>query len=271
MSPVPDERYEEYVKEQADNEAGYRQLLVQGVLAVLLPTEDLENDCLTTLVGQILSEMILGRGIGGKACEPWMLWEGITKMAEVIQAQLPKSKAQVRIDRSTTIPLEPELLDTTGRRKERSGIRWSIQKTFWLVLQYLFLVFIAARFIIITIATSSALPSRIAPTIKISRSACSEDNLAAPELIDATTPPTSRTPPLKQPIITMKLWSCASSLLDLDTRMPWLSAMISMLQWGALTGPGRVGDTDGMIDKYVETLPHMFFSFRAPQTLHHTA
>ena len=68
--------------EQKENEAAYRQLLVHGVLAVLLPTEDLENSCLTALVGQIFSEMIIGNGIGGKASEPWLLWEGITKTAE---------------------------------------------------------------------------------------------------------------------------------------------------------------------------------------------
>jgi hypothetical protein len=31
--------------------------------------------------------------------------------------------------------------------------------------------------------------------------------------------------------------------------MPWLSATISLLQWGAITGPGEVGNTDGMVDK----------------------
>jgi len=47
----------------------------------------------------------------------------------------------------------------------------------------------------------------------------------------------------------MKIWSCASSLLDLDVRMPWLCATISMLQWGALTGPGELGNIDGRVDK----------------------
>jgi hypothetical protein len=55
--------------------------------------------------------------------------------------------------------------------------------------------------------------------------------------------------PSKRPIIKMKLWSCVSSLFDLDFRMPWLYGTISMLQWGALAGPGKLGNTDGMLDK----------------------
>ena len=237
------------MQQQVENEAAYRQLLVQGVLAVLLPTEDLENDCLTSLVGQIFSEMILGGGVGGKACEPWLLWEGIIKIAEVIQEQLPKSKAQVRVDRSnsdlaSSVPLAISV---------KSGKTWragrSIQKTFWLVLQYVFVAFTAVRFLIITIATSSSLPSRIAPTMKMTGSSYSRDYINPPELTNTTATSKVRTPPLKQPMLKMKIWSSVSSLLDLEVRMPWLYATISMLQWGAVAGPGEMGGMDGMVDK----------------------
>ena len=57
-------------------------------------------------------------------------------------------------------------------------------------------------------------------------------------------------------MLTMKIWTCASNLLDLDIRMPWLKATLSILQWFALQGPGELGYTDGMIDKYVsQSLP----------------
>lgn len=242
LSPVPLDGDPDTIKGQSNNEAAYRQLIVHGVLAVLLPTEDLENDCLTSLVGQIFSEMILGNGIGGKACEPWLLWEGIMKIAEVIQARLPKSKAQVRVDRSNSEITRPNLLDIQASGMKTSGFSKSMQKTFWLVLQYLFMAFAAIRVVAIAIATSSSLPSRIPPTKQ-------PINLTLPN--EDSEPPMNsiRAQPLKRPIVTMKLWSCVSTLLDTDTRMPWLSATLSLLQWGAITGPGRIGDTDGMIDK----------------------
>lgn len=224
-------------------------MLVQGVLAVLLPTEDLENDCLTTLVGQIFSEMILGGGIGGKASEPWLLWEGITKIAEFIQAQLPKSKAQVRVDRSNSDLVNSVPLNISGKTGKSWGAGQSLQKSFWLVLQYVFVAFTAVRFIIISIATSSSLPSRITPTMKITGSDHSKEYNKLQNLTNTETTSTGRTPPLKQPILKMKVWACASTLLDLEARMPWLFATISMLQWGVITGPGELGSTDGMIDK----------------------
>ncbi|KAA8568398.1 hypothetical protein EYC84_007432 [Monilinia fructicola] len=207
LSPVPLDEDPDTIKGQSNNEAAYRQLIVHGLLAVLLPTEDLENDCLTSLIGQIFSEMILGNGIG-----------------EAIQARLPKSKAEVQVDRSN-----PEL----------PGRAYWISKPLCL-----FLAFAAVRIIIIAVATSSSLPSRIPPTRKPTGLSLPNEDSEPPMNL-----PWTRAQPLKRPILNMKLWSCVSTLLDMDTRMPWLSATLSLLQWGTITGPGKIGDTDGMIDK----------------------
>jgi hypothetical protein len=221
---------------------------VEGVLAILLPTEDFENDCLTSLVGQIISEMILGNGIGEKACEPWLIWEGITKIAEVIQAKLPGSKAQERVNKSVenTTQTEPA---SAGAVKNISS-RWSPQKAFWMIIQYGFFAFTTVRFIIVTIGTSSSLPSRLPLNKKMPGTG---------PLVEGVQPPPSnitrssgdQSGPIKNPMLTMKIWACASNLLDLDIRMPWLTATLSMLQWFAVQGPGELGYTDGMIDKYV--------------------
>jgi hypothetical protein len=248
LSPVPDDGGIASLK-QAENESAYRQLLVQAVLAVLLPTEDLQNDCLTTLVGQIFSEMIIGGGIGGKACEPWLLWDGITKIVEVIQDQLPNSKAQVRLERSNSDLTDSVPLVFTGASAKGFRIGRSLQKTFWLILQYGFLAFTAIRFFIITLATASSLPSRVLPTTKSTGLAYTNNHMEALELTDVETTSQNRQTCPKQPILKMKIWSCASCLLDLNMRMPWLSATISLLQWGATAGPGEIGNTDGMVDK----------------------
>lgn len=221
-------------------------MLVQAVLAVILPTEDLESQCLTSLVGQIFSEMILGNGIGGKASEPWMLWDGITKVAQVIKTKLPDTKAQKRVDVTTNtstgdVPVGGKL----------HGIQMSTQKWFWLILQYAFAAFTSIRFIIITIAMSSSLPARTQPYTALKRP--SIDSTYMPETPKSTT--SSSTQAWQhhkgQPIITMKIWSCVANLLDLDLRMPWVGATMNLLQWAALRGPGMVGVTDGPIDKYV--------------------
>lgn len=248
LSPIPGNGLEA-AKLQQENESAYRQLLVQGVLAVLLPTEDLENECLTALVGQIFSDMIIGGSIGGKVSEPWILWDGITKIAEAIKAQLPKSKAQVRVERSNS-----DLMGTTpphlnGENTRVWRIKRSLQKSFWLILQYGFLAFTAVRFFIITFATASSLPSRIRNTTKSNNLALSKDEVETADILNTETTFSGRQTISKQPIMKMKIWSCASNLLDLDSRMPWLSATISLLQWAAITGPGEIGNTDGLVDK----------------------
>ena len=72
--------------DQARNEAMYRQLLVQGALAALLPTEDLENACLRTLVADVIADTILEKSIGGKVSESWFLWSMVSKAVAAHQS-----------------------------------------------------------------------------------------------------------------------------------------------------------------------------------------
>lgn len=241
LSPVPDEKDPLALHQQSENEAAYRQLLVQGVLAVLLPTEDLENDCLTSLVGQIFSEMILGNGIGGKACEPWLIWEGITKAFEIVEASSTSPKARENIDESNSNATDaPADLSDGGKSID---ILRPIQKTLLQLVQYGMILYAAVRFLLVTLISSSSAPSRL-PGVKVT---------AKPLDVDSRSAPISRVqPPTKEPILAMKVWPCLSNLLDLSTRMPWLSSTMSLLQWAALHGPGEVGGSDGLLDRYVK-------------------
>ena len=85
--------------------------------------------------------------------------------------------------------------------------------------------------------------------MKVTGSVPLEDEAEPPRLTNSNTAPKSRVTATKQPILKMKMWSCAAVLLDLSVRMPWLSAAISMVQWAAVAGPGEVGNTDGILDK----------------------
>jgi len=91
LSPVPLETEPDSIIEQERNEEVWRQLLVQGVLAVLLPTEDLENGCLRSLVGEILSELILRAALSDRLSEGWMLWEILTRVLETTRERVTAS------------------------------------------------------------------------------------------------------------------------------------------------------------------------------------
>ncbi|KAF2875544.1 PXA domain-containing protein [Massariosphaeria phaeospora] len=264
LSPVPCDSVPSTIVEQRENESAWRQLLVQGVLVMLLPTEDLENACLRALVAEIFAEMILGNGISGKACEGWLLWEGITRVAEVLQTDSIKEKglqsgdtspdqSLTRLERFGLLgppmdaysePMESSLASRPGLR----SVPMTLSGVFWALVQYAFLACTAMRAAIVAVATSSSLPPRCVPAANGQSPVEPSDQLH----LSATAPSASRRPPAsKRPIVSMKLWSCASNLVELDRRMPWLSGAMSMLQWGALRGPGRVGYTDGALDRFL--------------------
>lgn len=262
LSPVPTDAVPSSVAEQRESESAWRQLLIQGVLAVLLPTEDLENGCLRALVAEIFAEMILGNGISGKACEGWLLWEGITRIAEVLQHPSAKKEESRSNDDSPEQPLSrlecygllaPPVTEqdgsshmVLGSTKHYQNAPMTVNGMFWMIVQYMFLAVTALRAAIGMIATSSSLPLRSSITTGGESAVetghkiipAGSGNWAESQLLTS-----------KRPIVSMKLWSCASQLVELDTRMPWLSGFISMLRWGVLAGPGRLGNMNGILDR----------------------
>jgi len=264
LSPVPSESVPSSVVEQRENESAWRQLLVQGVLAVLLPTEDLENGCLRALVAEIFAEMILGNGISDKACEGWLLWEGITRIAEVLQDR-PKEKECQEEEESNDMQsgqslsrleryglLVPPSEGTEGTEAAQPRLpnakrhEGRFSSLFWAVVQYGFLACGAIRALIVTLARSSSLPPRSVTGASGLSPADADRQSIVPE---AGSSASKRSPTSKRPIVSMRVWSCASQVVELDVRMPWVAGLVSMLRWGAVAGPGRVGDTDGALDR----------------------
>jgi hypothetical protein len=247
------------ILEQRENESAWRQLIVQGVLVVLLPTEDLGNGCLRALVTEIFAEMILGTGISGRACEGWVLWEAITRIAEVLQDRKEESRPKDTTSEQSLDRLERYgllALPADGRTgsatplSKSEGRHWVVSMgwsgLFWTVVQYAFLACTALRAVVMSVATSFSLPPRsgMGPSGQSPVEANRQSKL--PEVED----PAARRPLASiRPILSMSLWSCATQIIELNSRMPWLSGLISMLHWAALAGPGRVGDTDGVLDR----------------------
>lgn len=234
LSPIPDAECPDTISKQAENEVAYRQLLVQGVLAVLLPTEDLDNECLTSLVGEILSEMIIGGVVAKKVSEPWMIWTGLTILSDVL---LRKQK-DARRSRMTR------------RSSDGQGAKHlSIPGLFWSLVHYLFAFTTFVRVCVMTLATSRNLPSR-------GRVWPLSTNESA-RYIDASEKTKLRAHPsaelsseaAKTPVLAFSIWSTISNWLEMDRRMPWLCGNLSLAQWLAIAGPGRVAGFDGVVDR----------------------
>ncbi|XP_044724281.1 PXA domain-containing protein [Hirsutella rhossiliensis] len=188
LSPVPDPGDAVTAAEQRENEAAYRQLLVQAVLAVLLPTEDLENPCLTALVGQIFSELIIAGVLVNKAAQPWLVFEAFTVLSSI-----------------------------------------------WLLVE--------------SLAMSSSLPPRA--TRGTDRERKPGQSPGPPH-------------PAKVPVLDFAAWRCAGNLIEMSSRMPWLGGFLSLLQFGAVHGPGRVAGLDRTLDRL---LSHRIKALLSPARL----
>ena len=206
---------------------------------MLLPTEDLGNACLRTLVADIIGEMILGNGVGGKACEGWLIWEGITKIVENVKAQVgPKATGEeIEVDTRSRLEKfgllterEDEPKPTTAQ--SRSSV---VSEVFWRLLQYGYLAFITVRFVLVGLATASSRAPR-PPTVS---------GTTGPDVPQdcSTTHKTA-----KRPILSYEIFSLIDLILDLSNRMPWLSGALCLAQHHA-TSSARVGATDGILDK----------------------
>lgn len=227
--------------EQPDHEAEYRQLLVQGALAILLPTEDLENACLRTLVADVIAENILGNSIGGKVCEGWFIWNSITKLVEVVKAKLePKATGeQLEVDTRSRLEKFGLLAEKTRDEKySQQRRRTTFSSLFWRVLQYGYMAFLTVRFVILGFAAAYSQPLR---SLSAMKNAASSDSSPIDRKIESHHD--------LRPIVSFRIFRLVSVVLDLSSRMPWLSGCMALLQHHLMFGPLKVGATDGMLDQ----------------------
>ena len=235
LSPVPDPSDANSVAQQRDSEAIYRRLLVNGVLTVLLPTEDLENACLRTLLTDILSDLILGNQVSERVCEGWFVWETTTKLLDM----LSRDKHGREAGAAETKSPRPNRLHRFGLlgNTDSDNDTASSQPSdwIWLFLQYAFYAYVTLRFIVVGLfrkASSSTLNPSLRPP---------------DSFVDKTTTKYAVTG--KRPVLDYRLFGMLSQLLDLSRRMPWLGGLIALFQYLILAGPGKVGDTGSVLDR----------------------
>ncbi|EER26260.1 PXA domain containing protein [Coccidioides posadasii C735 delta SOWgp] len=244
LSPVPSVSNPASVVEQQERESIYRQMLAQGILAVLLPTEDLENVCLRTLVGDILADLLLGEIVGGKVVEGWFIWEVITKLAGELRPGPEEANTEME-DTEMSQPGRVGLLstrtDTDPIGNTSAKTQSSLSLLLWSILQYAYLAYAAIRFVAREL-TQVASPSSFMPV----RGLVPETTSKTPA---TETQSLSSSSTVRLPILKYRIFGMAARLVDVSRRMPWLGGSLALVQHVLLSGPGRLGETDGAIDR----------------------
>ncbi|KAI9882863.1 MAG: hypothetical protein M1823_005392 [Watsoniomyces obsoletus] len=260
LSPVPDPNRPVSVREQGDNEAAYRRLLVRGVLVLLLPSEDWENECVRTLVEEIAAEMILGHMVAGRMSQGRFWREAIIK----------------GFNSRKNGPKHPAIAQNGGQREETSSRatlgKSSARPPVWSTavrnfLRYALIAWSIIRFLLVSMMAYPSLSPR--------RSSLSQPGL--PGSSERTSPAKLAGPQRreKRPMLSMSIWSCISHTLNLPRRMPWLDGFLQLLRHGLLSGLGRVGDTDRPLDRilshqvstYLLTPAHLLAVLRALRSM----
>ncbi|KAK4890657.1 hypothetical protein LTR27_010696 [Elasticomyces elasticus] len=233
LSPLPLD--DPSINAQLKNELAWSQLLVQSIVPLLLPPEDLENPCLNVVVTEIFSEMILRNAIVGKTSQPWLLWEGVTKLIYVLKPRSPtKEEAN---------PLPPSKLEQFGllsneesvdsRSKGRSrSITDTLLWAFLAFMQYSILIWTVGRALLAALLHASDVPQR-------NKGRQRYQNDLNIDAVDCSN--------VARPIVGMRIWSCVGQLTSLGERMPWLTGCLSLSQWLSISTGAC--STDSVIDR----------------------
>lgn len=187
------------------------------MLSILLPTEELQNPCETALVSQILSELIIGNLLINKASQPWLLYESICTVSRVLRER--RTGQTQRVVSGASEPTE-----------DMNESYWSIKRVLFAMLHFGIVIMSGIRLLVETAVWSSKLPSR---------------------LVSITTSKSHDQEPTKIAVLDFKLWTCIGNLVQMSSRMPWLGGFLSLLQYQAVHGPGRIAGLDSRLDRYV--------------------
>jgi len=237
--------------EQLENEATYRQLLVQGALAILLPTEDLENACLRTLIGDVVADLILGQAVANKVCAGWFLHDAIAKAVAVAKAHIEPKKAGKIIQSGNRSRLEKFGLLSSKGADERPHSPKRDQSQFSALLgrimQYGYVAFLFLRFLVISMSQARYLPLRCHQT----NSSPTSPKVSKPLQSSTahTSGPLGHLDASPKPVLTYRIFGAISTLLHLSTRMPWLESSVTFWQHFLTAGAGHLGSTDSLLDK----------------------
>ncbi|OQE47422.1 hypothetical protein PENCOP_c001G08897 [Penicillium coprophilum] len=240
LSPVPDPGDPDTIAEQSENEAVYRRLLANGILAVLLPTEDLENRSLRALVVDVIADLILGNQVSGRACEGWFIWENIGKLA----AQVGRRQTQDETKSASGSPINRlekfGLLSTDDELPDPSA---SFSATWiWSLLQGIYLGYVFLRFIATGLFRVASSPGSSSHGVGASLALPINQKRDEMESTDGTS---------KRPVLDYRMYSMVSQIMGIPSRMPWLSGLLALFQHLILAGPGRVGATNGILDRFL--------------------
>ncbi|RMZ80060.1 hypothetical protein DV737_g3139, partial [Chaetothyriales sp. CBS 132003] len=229
LNPHPALDPDQSPDQQARSAAAYRQLLVDGVLACLLPTEDVQNTSLRMLVTDIVAHLILRQAIDDKFSDPAFLY-GLVSIGvrSASSAHRPKSTpraavdaaARSRLDKFGLLPAQHQGPNPSARASPLGGLQSSLLLRFWALVHLVYRSLVAVRFIIFGLLRARQRPARL--SFAVGRGP------RAPKRARVRPVDESRSDGLVvHCVLDYRLFSALSTLLNMPRRMPWLVGFLA--------------------------------------------
>ena len=230
--------------QQQLHESTYRKLLAEGILALLVPAEDLRNPCLKSLLTEILADMILGGLLSKKLCDGTFIYDMLQRAADSARgtskpwAAMETPSQPAKIDRLAQFGLlSPKL--PTGNHE--------ITNVFWSMVGYLILIATYLQTCFNSWMWTTKLPARSLKKDSTIHDAPRPDTFVdlvsgiQHEVVTAIPKPVAHLP-----MISYRLWTMAATMVNLPERMPWLIGIAKLTRHFLLQ---HFGDYDGYLDR----------------------
>lgn len=198
--------------------------------------------------------MIVRRAMCEKASQPWIIWEGVTKLIHSLRTQINQqtpvvglSSASNRLDQFGLLSPAKANTDEDRHNAQRSRFHTLVQ-FFWNSLHVASITWLVLRSFVIALMHASSIPARQDGLLRTNSPHKVRISAVAP-----ASPPnpqhTIKGDGEKRPVVTMRIWTCLKTLTCVEQRMPWLTGFFSLLQWLSLYGPGQLCTTDSVLDR----------------------
>lgn len=244
LQPVPNLKQPHTIVQQQRNDSDYRRLLSEGVLAILLPIEDLQNPCLFSLVSEIVADLVLGSLLMSRICEGTFIYDCIARACDY--ARLRRG-TQAWIRDRKVIPKDKLsayglLAQPESPQPKRLSTKRRLADAFWAVSQSVYLFYVGSQIFFALLASTRSWP-------RVYTDATTTAEEAQTHATARSRSPKTDRAATHKPMMAMRIWRALGTLLWIDIRMSWLSAVVQSLQQLALRGPGQIGGYDGRLDR----------------------
>lgn len=225
--------------QQQLHEGTYHKILAEGILALLVPAEDLRNPCLKSLLTAILADMILDGVVSKKLCDGAFVYDMIQRAANSARGTSKPWAVE-----TPSHPPKTDRLAHFGLLAPRSPIaNHNATDIFWSIFGYLMLI---------TTYLQSCFNSWIWATKLPKRPSSKNNTIHNPPRTDVLDDPINRiqheeVTTSHLPIMSYHMWAMAATMVNFPERMPWATGFAKLLRHYLLQ---QLGGYDGYLDRY---------------------